>query len=547
LSLAGALRSPIFALSDEALFWLSRDQGGLTAGLFREELPRELSAEDRHRARFASSTLHDLRLAKDRLSIAELLREVLDRTAYDATLVAEYMGQRKLANLHKLLEQARSMDRSGVFTLTDFIGQLSEFVARQSDEALAATSAATANVVRLMSIHASKGLEFPVVVVADLERKSRASNVAAVFDPTLGPLVKHPAGKGCCGLKLHKCVEELEDAAEMARLLYVATTRAADYLILSSGIESLDKPAGDWTRLVAERFDLQTGQPTFEPTPDSPLPRVRVTTTEPPAPRDGGGKQERLDLDEVVSAAQQLAKQGGGLVPPTVAPIGPRTGARRGYSFSRLKPKLVRARSPADADDVGLETVPTLIDGRGLGTLVHEVLAAWDFSRPGDVARSVRSRAGRHALEQSAEVEVAVEMLKRFVTSPRALALGRAKCIERELPFMLAWPPGRSAVGSQYLEGVIDCLYQDTAGAWHLLDYKTDDVAPRQIVDAASRYRLQLHMYAWAAEEVLGQRPASVALHFLRPGIEHAFDWNEAARRSTIDELELALAAVQEE
>ena len=88
------------------------------------------------------------------------------------------------------------MDRAGIFTLADFISQLSDFVVRQPDEALAATQAETANVVRLMSIHQSKGLEFPVVVVPDLETQKPGLDDARGVSPDLGPLVRHPQGSG---------------------------------------------------------------------------------------------------------------------------------------------------------------------------------------------------------------------------------------------------------------------------------------------------------------------------------------------------------------
>ena len=98
-----------------------------------------------------------------------MLGEALDRTGYDAVLLAEFLGERKLANLHKLMERARAADR-GVTDLDGFITQLAQFIAQQPKEALAATLPETADVIRLMTIHHAKGLEFPLVVVPDLDR-----------------------------------------------------------------------------------------------------------------------------------------------------------------------------------------------------------------------------------------------------------------------------------------------------------------------------------------------------------------------------------------
>ncbi|MCI0491344.1 MAG: UvrD-helicase domain-containing protein, partial [Planctomycetes bacterium] len=104
ISLAGALRSPFFALADETLFWLFKTAGGnLNAGLLANVLPAELSLEEGAKTAAAAETLRQLRGQKDHLAIAELLSEAIARTGYDATLLAEFLGERKLANLHKLL------------------------------------------------------------------------------------------------------------------------------------------------------------------------------------------------------------------------------------------------------------------------------------------------------------------------------------------------------------------------------------------------------------------------------------------------------------
>ena len=110
------LRSPFFCLLDETIFWLARHPQGLAGGLFDEKLPGELDERKPRASAFAAETLRDLRGMKDRVPVARLIREALDRTAYDAILLAEFLGERKLANLYKLIEQARSFDESGVFS-----------------------------------------------------------------------------------------------------------------------------------------------------------------------------------------------------------------------------------------------------------------------------------------------------------------------------------------------------------------------------------------------------------------------------------------------
>ena len=156
VALAGTLRSPFFSLRDEALLLLAQHEGGLSAGLFSASPHPALDDEQRRRVAFAARTIAELREVKNRLPIAALLGEMLARTGYDAALTAEFLGTRKLANLRKLVDLARDFDQSGIFTLTDFIAQLAENVAKQPDESPAATHAEGSDVVRLMTIHQAK-------------------------------------------------------------------------------------------------------------------------------------------------------------------------------------------------------------------------------------------------------------------------------------------------------------------------------------------------------------------------------------------------------
>ena len=103
VSLAGVLRSPFFALADETLFWLIKSAGGLNAALRSEALPTELSPEEHAKTRAAAETIQYLRQRKDSLPIAELITAALARTGYDAVLLAEFLGERKLANLSIIL------------------------------------------------------------------------------------------------------------------------------------------------------------------------------------------------------------------------------------------------------------------------------------------------------------------------------------------------------------------------------------------------------------------------------------------------------------
>ena len=604
VSLIGVLRSPMFGLLDETLFWLSQHPGGLSGGLFDEssrhtpcavrrtgrrnggrqtghasavpaachlavaagEILARLPEAQQRRVRFAAATLCELRAIKDRVPIAELLHEALARTGYDAVLLAEFLGERKLANLHKLIAQARAFDASGIFTLSDFITELSQFVARQPDEPLAATQPEAIDAVRLMTIHQSKGLEFPVVVIPYLYRPRRIASPMVAFTPRLGPMVR--IADVTSGYDLFLRAESDEDLAELARLLYVATTRSADYLILAAGLPEVGASRGPWTDLLYRRFDPATGQPRAgtalapgtvpifaERKWDCPpcAGSVRVTTTEPPVAGGSRGKSPGRDVQKIVEKARQMAAGGGGRVPKDLAPVPPDLSGRRQYSFSRLAgtlhPQAVEAPLAA-ADDL-VAPASLTIDPLGLGTLVHAVLADLTPRRAaaavssGDLSALVRRHAYRHLPDADGQLDEPIELIGRFLASQRWAAVMAAEEVHAELEFLLAWPPGSRDSQSPYLQGFIDCLYRDAAGGWRLLDYKTNRVARDDIAKVAAGYEMQMLVYAMAIERILGRPPNELVLHFLRLGEEYVFPWDAAARKRAVEMVDEAMRATR--
>src|SRR5262249_37870496 len=197
--------------------------------------------------------------------------------------------------------------------LDGFITQLSQFISREPKESLAATLPEAANVIRLMTIHHAKGLEFPFVVVPDLDRQPLLRSPSAALHTSLGPLVPQPADdeneKVTTGMTLYAALERREELEERKRMLYVAFTRAADYLMLSTSLEAYDKPKSDWMNLIAERFNLQTGHCIAELDNDYPKPQVGVTL-DPQTDTKPIGKSHGPDLLKLLEDAHDLADRG---------------------------------------------------------------------------------------------------------------------------------------------------------------------------------------------------------------------------------------------
>jgi ATP-dependent exoDNAse (exonuclease V) beta subunit len=123
------------------------------------------------------------------------------------------------------------------------------------------------------------------------------------------------------------------------------------------------------------------------------------------------------------------------------------------------------------------------------------------------------------------------------------MQIAAATQLYREVEFLLAWPPCESTGDGRYLQGYIDCLYQDHDGRLRIVDYKSNDVSADKCAPAAQRYEMQLAVYALATEQATGQPIGELVVYFLRPSVEHVFIWDDAARRRGIELVNAALEA----
>lgn len=547
VSLAGALRSPFFALQDETLYWMVQKWGSLQRAMVRAT-PPELEADEAAKLDRAKGILQELRRASRTAGAAQLLTLAIDRTAYDAALTLDFLGERKLANLRKLIDQASEVDATPSGGLRTFVGRLADSLNRLTKEAQAAATTSDADLVRLMTVHQSKGLEFPIVFVADLQRKRRDHHEAAMFHPSLGPLVRRYDRQSAGGAGGHAFVTRLEseaDREEAERLFYVATTRAADRLILSSWLEDINNSRGEWLTLLERSFDLRTGERTCEPSlaqgeTEAP-PLVEVRMTGPPSGKQPT-KAGRIDRSELVAKARDLAGRGGGIEPTGARPIPADSSAQRRFSVSRISGRLYGLSSHAESSGAERSSsehraaVPGRVDAAGLGTLVHALLerAPLDGAKF-PVREFAEAIAPQHVPLAPAEAaRVATRLVGRFMRTDRFAAMQRAQRTLRELEFVLPWQELIGLPGV-YLQGYLDCLCEEAPGVWRIVDYKTNNIQPEEAQQETERYRLQLGVYALAVERSLGVSPRELTLHFLRPEIEVTIPWDDAFRVAVIE------------
>jgi ATP-dependent helicase/nuclease subunit A len=243
LALVGVLRSPLFALSDATILRLRfAHPHSLWAALLASD-EQHAAPDDAPALAFARDTLRDLAALRGHLTVVELLRAALARTGYLATVSGLEHGSQRRVNIEKLLEAARQAGRSG---LPDFSAHLESLLKTEPREGEAPLEAGDS--VRLMTVHKSKGLEFPIVVLPDLGRRGPRSSPRWLARRSYGLALRlrdeHGEEQEPIAYHLARREEQQMEAAERDRLLYVALTRASDYLILSGATATQSGP--DW-------------------------------------------------------------------------------------------------------------------------------------------------------------------------------------------------------------------------------------------------------------------------------------------------------------
>jgi ATP-dependent helicase/nuclease subunit A len=543
-------RGPLWLLEETLSSGDRRGSNGTGAAL-----AEVLSEDDRGRLATFLGRFRSERRVVGQVSLETLIDRAVTLTGYDRHLLSLPGGPRRMANVRKLMRMAREYEAEEGRNLRGFIDSVAERDAIQTREAEAPLEAEALDAVRLMTIHRAKGLEFPVVCLADLGKDGRDDEGALRIsdDGTVGLRLARLGGQAVSTERLERLKAEQREAAEEEerRIFYVACTRAKEHLILSGATDLVKRPEPAqlcepmrwiWRTFCpglpregssGEHVDAREGREVrlrwTACTPenvDEVLPEADRAPARAPAPAGtaaDGFPQPELEL---------------GLPPaPRALPVsrlsysGLEAYRRCGYRFYlertlRLSP-VERPPGHEPVPEVGL---PALLRG----SLVHALLEQLDFRRPrlpseAEVAKLIEDHGAVPRQEDVADLR---GMVERVAGSEIAARIAGARRVRTELAFAFTLAPPGAGGRSLLVNGVVDVLATEEAGAL-VVDWKSDPLEGRAPDDVlAGAYSTQRLIYALAGLRS-GAEHVEVAHCFLERPEEPAlasFDASEADR-----------------
>lgn len=562
IPLAAVLRSPIGGVTDEELAWMMAEEKkstkkGQDRGIYQAfcrklgEIEDIVGVENKQlleKLKHFNQLLQNLRFASSYLPIHELLFLVYEKTGYYDYAASMPAGETRKANLDMLVEKASAYEKTSYKGLFQFIRYIHKLKKYEMDFGEAQESGKQENRVRIMSIHKSKGLEFPIVFLAGMGKKFNKQDVRGrlLIDMDLGIGTDHldleqRTQNSTLKKNVMKRKMDLDNLGEELRVLYVAMTRAKEKLIMTGTDRSLAKKLGKWKSLE------QSGQIPYTvlTTAGSYLDWVLMT-----APEDS----ELFDVKEIAveamvgeTVARKLQKhisREALLSLPLDQVYDEELAAELEhhltYEYEHLEDvglhtkatvsELKRAGQPVEEFSEEEQPVDLFAKWKSTGqqeqpekqvmeraarrgTAYHRVLELLDFTTAvslKDVQNQIQEMVTSGKISEENARMVRPGEIWKFVQTKTGKRMTRAqekRQCHREQQFVMGVPAREMHMGDSdelvLIQGIID-VWLEEEGEMVLIDYKTDHVSDGEIL--VKRYKVQLDYYQRALEQMTGKR-----------------------------------------
>lgn len=541
IPLAAVMLSPLFGFSAGELADIrasakERLEAGETEPLYRS-VTASADEGDEKAAAFLKK-IESLRRLSLTLSAGELVRRVCEETGFDAVAGAMPDGERRRLNIGLLCDYAEKYEAAGNLGLSGFIRFIDKVARTSGDLATAARPSENADIVRIMTVHQSKGLEFPICILADMQHAFNER------DNTESVLISSPAGLGMKrrtedGISVYDTASrraavitsERMGRSEEMRVLYVALTRAKENLVMVTSVPNPEKGlakvavecgigerANPFAVLRMNNFsDLVLMALMRHPAADElrKLSGVDVQIFLP--------EKDRFKLKVVVSDSESFMTESANEQKIAAKPVFfDEVCERLDYSDPRSVLSSVPAkRAASDGSERGINreyfasSRPAFMSSGGLtpaqrGTATHKFM---QFSNYAAARAGIESELARLVddgfLSEDEGKAVNIGAAKRFFMSPLAERIFASDNVMREKKFAALFPAkffypeltGEAAEEKIVVQGIADCVFVED-GELVIVDYKTDTgVDAEALLD---RYSAQLGIYREALSQALG-------------------------------------------
>ncbi len=481
--------------------------------------------------------IDELRMLSSTLSASEFLRELYDVTGYKALAQALKNGSSKNANLNLLLDYAAKYEEAGKRGLSGFIRFIDKVQRQNSDLESASDISEAADVVRIMTIHKSKGLEFPVCILADLNNKFNNDNQKGVsaFHPEYGISFDRRDSRTKCqystvGKKALMLAENASSISEELRVLYVAMTRAKERLICVTRYDNIENKLND----IAYTLNSTEAVSPFVVSSKSSMADWLVTAfmRHPDASvlRLAAGRDDLSVIPcaealkcEIVNSVCDFDSGSDENKSLWVADskLLEEIEERVSYSYPFEDLAFVRAKSaPSEFEKSGFDTRyfasarPQFLSKSGMnpasrGTATHKFMEFFDYSADFDVDSQLERMLNERRLTKDEANALEKDKLAAFFNSQIAKRIKASTCVLREKKVTVGIRAGelypnlddKSKDEIVVIQGYVDCVFIED-GELTIVDYKTDRGVTME--ELRERYNTQLKMYEYALAECTG-------------------------------------------
>ena len=477
IALTGLLRGPLGAFTDEEIYRFSQ-RGELN--VFAKTQNEDLNNFYRLIRSFIARA--------GRVPLGQLL-DIIQRETFLSPLCAlAYEGERTLSNLEKLCALAGGYAQEAPVTLGQFLAEAQRLMEEEPERLKGVVSDEALDAVSVITVHKSKGLEFPVVIFTDISRQEASGPVQRAQHIYSWQYNMHGLRAGnICDVNLAFLEEEQKKHArcEEIRVLYVALTRAKEKLLIVGNLTGSAKtPAASFA--AAGLYPPKDARPAQLQREMLHVPVHYIAYRAP---------EEFIYQSQAASAPQESQTQ---LARWRAA----RAARETRYALACAR-KGVLAPSQTQP-----EPGPQAGEALALGSLTHKTLELYLSDKERNLARALARAAALLQADEALQQEACL-LVENFVSCQAFAPFLQAEPVGYEIPFTFIDQDG------QTVSGEMDALVRTPQGLW-LADYKTDTLEDEDLQTAAQKYAPQLALYRQAVEKLFPGQPVRCTVFFVR-------------------------------